>query len=549
MQDLTIDTGDYRGLTCVVPSGCNNTKFENVTMTGRGSACYKATPSGSLEFNKCTISTCGYGIDLYDDGSGPNGTKDLTITDCTVSGWNSFEQIDNATITNTAFTAANDEGKYGILATLRPSCNTTITNSTFCDEYTTGSTNTYVGLGAGSAINVNLNNCRLASKDDGTGLTEIVNYASAFKDDESANGAKFSFNALYDDDGHYMAATIVSKLLTSHIYCSSGASCAILRASSGSTPQSGYGAIYIVGKAPETTEIAGKIYLISGCFASDPSEYVTTGYTIVTNYDNGKVDSVYPFKVKVREDSDPEQPTVVRETDNTITVASSITDEATRIQAAAAASNTSVEEIYNYVNINNESTRTAILSAATQVEGTTIDATKIAEASLVELEFSTRITVEEIDNNSTGAISYNLKPIAVVKTHKNGTLTGVASNVEIDNAYLNGEEITIDVCSALVYPKQVAHISDDASIELFTKGDEASYEDKTYTYNPSSQNVSMQITHFSTIKVVGTNTYTTVKYDANGGSGIMASQIVEFNSTTATVASCSFTYSGYKFTE
>lgn len=196
LKNVTLDGKDCRGVSlCTTKSG-GNILYQNITYKGRGSGHYYGIATGLVTFDGCTFDIQGYAIHF--DGSAST-TDDVVIKDCIVNGWSSFGACKSLTISDSHFGGANDEGKNGWLAVLRPYCPTTITDCTFSNIYLHTAVTNYecIGLGTGAATTVILNGCKVVNDAKQATTDEIYSIVrdNAFDNAAAQSGSVFAFDA------------------------------------------------------------------------------------------------------------------------------------------------------------------------------------------------------------------------------------------------------------------------------------------------------------------------------------------------------------------
>lgn len=103
---LTIENIDFDGGYSWTPAVTvhGDATFKNCTITGEN-AIYYSTVNGTLTFDGCTLHGDTYGLNVGE------GTGDVVIKDCEISGWTSFGNVGKTTITGTTFS----DGDYNYL--------------------------------------------------------------------------------------------------------------------------------------------------------------------------------------------------------------------------------------------------------------------------------------------------------------------------------------------------------------------------------------------------------------------------------------------------
>lgn len=197
LKNVTLNGKDCRGVSLCTTTGGKNVLYQNVTYTGRGSGHYYGEATGLVTFDGCKFNIHGYAIHF---GGESSLDDDVVIKNCEVNGWSSFGACKSLTISDSHFGGANDEGKNGWLAVLRPYCPTTITNCTFSNIYLHTVETDYecIGLGTGTATTVILNGCKVV--DDSKQVKADVDIYSIVRDngfdnDAAQNGSVFAFDA------------------------------------------------------------------------------------------------------------------------------------------------------------------------------------------------------------------------------------------------------------------------------------------------------------------------------------------------------------------
>ena len=213
LKNVTLNGKDCRGVSLCTTTGGKNVLYQNVTYTGRGSGHYYGEATGLVTFDGCKFDIHGYAIHF---GGESSLDDDVVIKNCEVNGWSSFGKCKSLTISDSHFGGANDEGKNGWLAVLRPYCPTTITNCTFSDIYlhTTGTNYECIGLGTGAATTVILNGCKVV--DDSKQVKADVDIYSivrdnAFDNDAAQNGSVFAFDAEGNATDGFKSGTFYAK--------------------------------------------------------------------------------------------------------------------------------------------------------------------------------------------------------------------------------------------------------------------------------------------------------------------------------------------------
>ncbi len=213
LKNVTLDGKDCRGVSlCTTKSG-ENVLYQNITYTGRGSGHYYGEATGLVTFDGCKFDIHGYAVHF---GGESSVDDDVVIKDCEVNGWSSFGFCKSLTITDSHFGGANDEGKNGWLAVLRPYCPTTITNCTFSDIYLHKVESGYkcIGLGTGAATTVVLKGCKIVNdaKQEivGAEIYSIVR-DNGFDNDAAQNGSVFAFDATGNATDGFTDGTFLAK--------------------------------------------------------------------------------------------------------------------------------------------------------------------------------------------------------------------------------------------------------------------------------------------------------------------------------------------------
>lgn len=213
LKNVTLDGKAYRGVSlCTTKSG-KNVLYENVTYTGRGCGHYYGEATGLVTFDGCKFKTQGYAVHF---GGESAKDDDVVIMNCELNGWSSFGTCKSLEITDSHFGGANDEGKNGWLAVLRPYCPTTITNCTFSDIYLHEAVSGYecIGLGTGAATTVVLKGCKIVNdaKQEivGADIYSIVR-DNGFGDAAAQNGSVFAFDATGNTTDGFTAGTFYAK--------------------------------------------------------------------------------------------------------------------------------------------------------------------------------------------------------------------------------------------------------------------------------------------------------------------------------------------------
>ena len=103
---LTIENIDFDGGYSWTPAVTvhGDATFKDCTITGEN-AIYYSTVNGTLTFDGCTLHGDTYGLNVGE------GTGDVVIKDCEISGWTSFGNVGKTTITGTTFS----DGDYNYL--------------------------------------------------------------------------------------------------------------------------------------------------------------------------------------------------------------------------------------------------------------------------------------------------------------------------------------------------------------------------------------------------------------------------------------------------
>ena len=104
-KGLTIKNVDFKGYSYVAMQIRGNAVFEDCTLDGPNGI-YYSTVSGKLKFIDCTVRGDVYGLHVGE------GTGDVIIDGCTISGWNTFGNVGVVEISNTTF---RDDSDYNYL--------------------------------------------------------------------------------------------------------------------------------------------------------------------------------------------------------------------------------------------------------------------------------------------------------------------------------------------------------------------------------------------------------------------------------------------------
>ena len=213
LKDVTLDGKDCRGVSLCTTSGGKDVLYQNVTYTGRGSGHYYGEAAGLVTFDGCKFDTHGYAVHFGGESSVDD--DDVVIKDCELNGWSSFGACKSVTISDSHFGGANDEGKNGWLAVLRPYCPTTITNCTFSDIFLHEAVTGYdcIGLGTGAATTVVLKGCKIVndSKEETDAAIYSIVRDNGFDNAAAQQGSVFAFDATGNATDGYTAGTFYAK--------------------------------------------------------------------------------------------------------------------------------------------------------------------------------------------------------------------------------------------------------------------------------------------------------------------------------------------------
>ena len=212
LKDVTLDGKDCRGVSLCTTSGGKDVLYQNVIYTGRGSGHYYGEAAGLVTFDGCKFDTHGYAVHF---GGESSVDDDVVIKNCELNGWSSFGACKSLTISDSHFGGANDEGKNGWLAVLRPYCPTTITNCTFSDIYLHEAVTGYdcIGLGTGAATTVVLKGCKIVndSKEETDAAIYSIVRDNGFDNEAAQQGSVFAFDATGNATNGYTAGTFYAK--------------------------------------------------------------------------------------------------------------------------------------------------------------------------------------------------------------------------------------------------------------------------------------------------------------------------------------------------
>ncbi len=212
LKNVTLDGKACRGVSLCTTSGGKDVLYQNVTYTGRGSGHYYGEAAGLVTFDGCKFDIHGYAVHF---GGESSLDDDVVIKNCELNGWSSFGACKSLTISDSHFGGANDEGKNGWLAVLRPYCPTTITNCTFSDIYLHEAVSGFdcIGLGTGAATTVTLNGCKVVNdskQETGDAIYSIVR-ENGFDNQAALDGSVFAFDATGNAIDGYTAGTFFAK--------------------------------------------------------------------------------------------------------------------------------------------------------------------------------------------------------------------------------------------------------------------------------------------------------------------------------------------------
>ncbi len=280
---------------------------------------------------------------------------------------------------------------------------------------------------------------------------------------------------------------------------------------------------YIIGKTGTVEVVEGK--LTAGKFVINPFAYVAEGYTV-----QGSGDLDCPYEV-VKETQESEQAEIVVDKPTETKVNEEITDEGEKEAAEKALKETSVTGVASAIT---EKGKDEIVKKAVE-QDTGLVKEFVEKAVCIDIAVTVKAEVKEIETKTEATeekkIVFELKPYAVITATSEEGEQQVSGELKVDNKYLAmsaSKTITVQLgCD--FKPEQVLHIREDGEIEAFNEGKEPSYEKRTFTYK--NKVVTLEITQFSEVQLLGTSKYVNVLFDKNGGTGEMEAKSVEVGST------------------
>jgi len=339
----------------------------------------------------------------------------------------------------------------------------------------------------------------------------------------TATAGKVAIDAQYDTDGKLAAGLIITTVAPTSL----AKDCASAQIGD---------SLYIVGYGDKVAATSNK--LTGGLYYNNPVSYVADGYKVVPSGN-----ASYPFEVVKKETPQEDVHEKVLVNEVAVDVSETIKDE-DLVPVATAVAQAEIENIDKAVE------EDEIIKASKTVEGSTINDQKIGEANLIVTTVT--VNVEAVatatPTESKGYLEFTCTPTAVVTTYKDGEVTGIAVDVPVSNDYLNGEKIVVTLGCAGIVPEQVVHISAGYPTEVYALGSKASYENRTFSYDEQLGVVTLEITHFSTIEILGSAKYAAVIFEANAkdAKGSMVSQGMELGVETSLIAN-EFMREGYTF--
>ncbi|MCQ2077333.1 MAG: right-handed parallel beta-helix repeat-containing protein [Bacteroidaceae bacterium] len=209
LQNMTLDSKDYRGASLATTTGGSNVTYKNITYQGKGSGHYygNATGGGNLTFEGCTFNTCGYAIHTAETAC------NLIVKDCVINGWTSYgSAILSASFTNTTFGPSYDIHNNNLCA-LSIYTNTIFTNCKFEETFTKhgqGDLYYFVGMFTSKPCLIQANGCSMIDK-DGKVIkdADLADIADTSKGNW-ANGAVFAVEPQGNAENGYTAGTFVA---------------------------------------------------------------------------------------------------------------------------------------------------------------------------------------------------------------------------------------------------------------------------------------------------------------------------------------------------